>query len=99
MIAVWIDVRVTKIEAKNYDALWQCVGKLCFYTPRTYEKLDEVICQAVEWAENDVSNLPIGTGAVGLVAPGTDHAVAAILSTLGKLLPVDLRKTVGRYAA
>ena len=99
MIAVCIDVRGSKIEAQTFDALWQCVGKLFFDTPRTYEELAEVICQAVEWAENDASNLPIGTGAVDLIERETDHAVAFNLPNLGKLLPVDRRKTVERYVA
>ena len=54
-----MDVGRKKIEAQTFDALLQCVDKLRFETPTTYEELVDVVCEVLEWAETDVSNLPM----------------------------------------
>lgn len=74
-----IDVGETETEAQTFDALLQCGDKPRFETPRTYEEFVEVVCQAVEWADTDVSKLPIGVGAAVLIARETGHAIIANL--------------------
>ena len=81
MSAVGTDVGGTKIEAQAFDALSQCVGKLSFETITTYEELVEVVCQALEWADTDVSNLPIDIGAAGLIVRESGYAITDNLPT------------------
>ena len=38
-----------------------------------------MVCQAVEWADTDVSKLPIGVGAAVLIGRETGHAIIANL--------------------
>ena len=76
-----IDVGRTKTEAQNFDALLQCVDKLRFETPTTYEELVDVVCQALGCADTDVSNLPIDIGAAGLLVRESGYAITANLST------------------
>ena len=97
MIAVGIDVGGTKIEAQVFDAAWKCADKLRLDTPNTYEQLVEAICQAIEWADLQSSDLPIGIGAAGLIARETGQAVTANLPAFGKPLSVDIVKAAGRY--
>ena len=97
MIAAGIDVGGTKIEAQIFDAAWHCADKLRFETPNKYDQLVEVICQAIEWADTQGSDLPIGVGAAGLIARETGHAITANLPAFGKPLPMDIGKAAGRY--
>ena len=57
------------------------MDKLRFETPTAYEELVDVVCQALEWADTDVQNLPIDIGAADLIVRESGYAITANLPT------------------
>jgi N-acetylglucosamine kinase len=97
MIAMGIDLGGTKIETQIFDANWVCVDRSRIETPQSYDAIVQALADQITWADQRAGRqLPVGIGAAGLVNPSTGLAFTANLPAMGRPLPGDIAKAIGR---